>query len=213
MSTRVKIMLAVMTIVILCLGCALVSVMTTLGDPGETITPNAEVYEAPALNEVPTAEPAAPAQTNEFGWSDSEVDESLIYLDRMKGWLATWLNLLDDAISYNDQMANNPSMVFDGGWRAGYTATMNKWNAHADQCLGWSTPPEPLNEVDALIKQSCYSMKSSSGWLLKGLDGLPEDIDGFVFYIEMAITDIDNTNSFIEMATTRLSAITLQMDN
>ena len=215
MSKKLKVMFFLMFIVIAFLGCALISVAVTLGD--SVTTDSAEVYEAPALNEVveevkevkEVAEPAAPSHP--LGWSDADEAEAMAYADKSMRLLDTWLIYLDDAMAYNDTMVADPNVIFDVGWTMGYSFVMDDWQNLADECLSWPVPVAPMSEVDYLTKQSCTSWKRSARALQVGLDGLPDDIDGLIYQLGVAVDDLDDANRFMDQANDRLEEITLQM--
>lgn len=214
MSKKLKIMFAFMAVIILCLGCALVSVAVTIGQPYGTTESSAEVYEAPALNEAPAepevAEPAAPAESaHPLGWSAADEAESVAYAERSMVHLEQWLTLLDEAMDYNDQMVADPTAIFDISWVTGYYFVLDDWITHADKCLAWDIPVAPVSEVDYLMKQSCIQTKASARSLQRGLNGLPDDIDGLIYELGVATSELDLANQYMDDANDRLQEILL----
>ena len=218
MSKTLKIMFAFMAVLILVLGCALVSVAVTLGQP--TTTASAEVYEAPALAEEveevevvevveEAAEPAAPSHP--LGWSDAEEAEAMAYADKSMRLLDTWLEYLDDAMEYNDRMVADPTLIFDVSWVTGYWFAMSDWINLADECLAWPVPVAPMSDVDYLTKQSCSSWRRSATNMQIGLDGLPDDIDGLIYQLGVAVDELDDANQYMGQANERLDEITVLM--
>lgn len=213
MSKKLKVMFFLMFVVIAFLGCALVSVAVTLGQPAGT-TDSAEVYEAPALNEVvevveEVAEPAAPSHP--LGWSVADEAEAIAYAEQILVYLDKWLLLMDNAQVYNEQMVANPTVIFDISWVTGYYFVMDDWINHADVCLDWDIPVAPLSEVDYLMKQSCIQSKASARSMQRGLDLLPDDIDGLIFDLDTAVSELQLSNQYMNEANARLDEINSQL--
>jgi len=219
MSKKLKVMFFLMVVVIAFLGCALISVAVTLGQPVGTTNVSAEVYEAPALNaaeptEPEVAEPAVePTEANShpLGWSVAEEAEAVAYAEQILVYLDEWLRLTYDAQVYNEQMIANPMLVFDISWVTGYYFVMDDWINHAEECMAWNIPVAPLNEVDHLMKQSCIQSKASARSMQRGLDLLPDDIDGLIFDLDTAVSELQLSNQYMNEANARLDEINSQL--
>ncbi len=214
MSKKLKVMFLLMAVVIAFLGCALISVAVTLG---ENAPASAEVYEAPALNEVPAAEPAVEPTaaikiTHPLGWSTADEAEAVAYAERIVAHLDGWILLMDDAQVYNDQMLADTTVIYDISWVTGYYFVMDDWITHAEECMAWDIPVAPLNEVDHLMKQSCIQSKASARSMQRGLDRLPNDIDGLIFDLDTAVSELQLSNQYMDEATARLDEINLQLE-
>ena len=218
MSKKLKVMFFLMVVVIAFLGCALISVAVTLGQPVGTTNVSAEVYEAPALNEEVAADPATPTEplpepeeSHPLGWSVAEEAEAVAYAEQILVYLDEWLRLTYDAQVYNEQMIANPMLVFDISWVTGYYFVMDDWINHAEECMAWNIPVAPLNEVDHLMKQSCIQSKASARSMQRGLDLLPDDIDGLIFDLDTAVSELQLSNQYMNEANARLDEINSQL--
>lgn len=212
MSKKLKVMFFLMVVVIAFLGCALISVAVTLGQPAGV---SGAGYEAPALNEETAADPATPttapepAESHPLGWSASDEAEAVAYAERSMVYLDEWVVLLDEAMDYNNRMVADPTLIFDLSWVMGYQFVMDDWISHTDKCLAWDIPVAPMSEVDYLLKQSCIQSKASARSLLRGLDGLPDDIDGLIYELGVAVDELDLSNQYMDDSNTRLQEILL----